>query len=254
MRAIGFAEKFYTLWDIRVDQNYFTDAYGNHHLSNTTTYYTYLKNISTDRDKALQMYPELSINEELRGKSRDWYEKSEDLTPHILKFGKHCGKSIHELVELDFGYLLWLRENGRWALRQLIEQMPEILAHDEKVAADKAAKMASYVRATDGVQEVAFAFNPRKINVEENPWLPEIDELLSNTPNGYIAESMMGDSARLFVIFPNGKRVESMYPYNMVEIAGKMTKTKNKAFTLNLKIEITLASEYGVTQFATINQ
>jgi hypothetical protein len=251
MKAIGFAEKFYTLWDIRIDNNHITDVHGNHHLSHTTTYYTYIKNISMERDKVIELYPNLSIDENLRGKSRDWFVKSEDLAPHILKFGKYRGTSVQEVAAKDFPYLLWLAENANHGIRTIIDELPEYIAHVEKIKAERIAKENSYVRLDSGVHEVTFTYNPHAIDISESR-LPEIDELLAKTPNGYLAQSDINENTRLYVIFPIGKHVNSLYPYNMVEIHGKMVKTKNKTFSLNLNIELTFSSEYGVTQYATI--
>ena len=251
MKAIGFANKFYTLWDIRKDTTYFTDSYGKHWPYREVTFYTYIKNISFDLEKAKEAYPEACVIEELRGKCRDWSKKSEDLTPEILKFGKYCGKSISEVADIDFDYLLWLRGNSRGGLARLIEQLPEIQEYDQRKERERIEKEASHFRFKDGEYEITFEKNPSEINVSENPWLPEIDELLLKTSGNYLTFSRI-DETLLYVIFPIGKRVQSLYPYNMVEINGKMTKTKNKTFKLNLKIELTLASEYGVTQFATV--
>ena len=68
-QAIGFANKFYTLWTIRKDDNFFQDAYGNARCVGSTIHYTYHKNISTDINKVKELFPNLEVYEDLHGKS-----------------------------------------------------------------------------------------------------------------------------------------------------------------------------------------
>ena len=67
MEAIGFANKYYTLWQIdtytrtiRVGQN------------EEVTRYAYIKNISFDRETAFAKYPNAKFIEDLRGKTQSW--------------------------------------------------------------------------------------------------------------------------------------------------------------------------------------
>ena len=98
MLKIGFATEFYTLWDVTTEPKYFTDSYGNHWLQGENTYFGYIQNISKDLSTVKTKYPDLEIDEDLRGKNRSWSRSTEeDLTPQILKFGKYYGKSIQEV-------------------------------------------------------------------------------------------------------------------------------------------------------------
>ena len=65
--AIGFANKFYTLWQISEE----TKPLGNGR-SYVITHYTYVKNISFDKETALAKYPGATLNENLRGMTRSW--------------------------------------------------------------------------------------------------------------------------------------------------------------------------------------
>ena len=56
--AISFANKFYTLWRV-IEMKY-------------TTTYVFRKNISFSKEKAMALYPDAVINENLRGKSRSF--------------------------------------------------------------------------------------------------------------------------------------------------------------------------------------
>ena len=46
MKLIGFATKYYTLWDYSEEKQYIIDAYGKYHVSGIKQIYHYNKNIS----------------------------------------------------------------------------------------------------------------------------------------------------------------------------------------------------------------
>ena len=130
-QAIGFANKFFTLWSIDTDAVYTTDAYGTHWLTGYNTRYTYYKNISFDLEKAKALYPTLEVQEDLRGKTNSWTtENKEDLCPQILKFGKYYGKDINELLEQDFQYLIWICENKGYSSNgKYAKNLPKLQEH-----------------------------------------------------------------------------------------------------------------------------
>lgn len=101
MNIIGFANQYYTLWDFSNETIYFTDSYGNNHPVRIQTNYYYIKNVSMDLDKVKSLYPELTIDENLKGKNRNFSisNENEDLSPEILKFGKYFGSNINDIVE-----------------------------------------------------------------------------------------------------------------------------------------------------------
>jgi uncharacterized protein (DUF3820 family) len=132
-QAIGFANKFYTLWSIDTQPVYTTDVYGKHWLTSYNTHYTYHKNISFELEKAKALYPLLEVCEDLKGKSESWVSSNtnnEDLCPQIMKFGKYCGKDINELLEQDFQYLIWIYENKGYSSNgQYVKELPKIQEH-----------------------------------------------------------------------------------------------------------------------------
>lgn len=82
MKVIGFATSFYTLWDVTEERLYSTirTANGEVHSPAGTRYHCrYIKNISTDLDKVIELYPDLSIDENLRGKSNSFEYLKGDL-------------------------------------------------------------------------------------------------------------------------------------------------------------------------------
>jgi hypothetical protein len=131
IQAIGFANKFFTLWSIDTEPVYTTDAYGKHWLTGYNTRYTYHKNISFDLEKAKALYPTLEVQEDLRGKTNSWTtENKEDLCPQIMKFGKYYGKDINELLEQDFQYLVWVCENKGYSSNgKYAKNLPKIQEH-----------------------------------------------------------------------------------------------------------------------------
>lgn len=137
IQAIGFANKFFTLWSIDTDPVYTTDAYGKHWLTGYNTCYTYHKNISFDLEKAKALYPTLEVQEDLRGKTNSWTtENKEDLCPQIMKFGKYYGKDINELLEQDFQYLIWICENKGYSSNgKYAKNLPKVQGHFKAIEA-----------------------------------------------------------------------------------------------------------------------
>lgn len=111
--AIGFANKFYTLWDVSSENNYSTTPNGQHYLSSVTTRYTYYQNLSMIEAQAIEKAKErgcknLIPDEELRGRHSSW-ECIKRFKPtyeaHQFTRGKYEGRSILECT--DINYLKW---------------------------------------------------------------------------------------------------------------------------------------------------
>lgn len=130
-QAIGFANKYYTLWSIDTQPVYTTDAYGKHWLTGHETKYHYHQNISFDLEKAKALHPTLEIMEDLKGKTSSWTsENKEDLCPQIMKFGKYFGANIDELLATDFQYIVWICENkGYTSNGKYASALPIVQAH-----------------------------------------------------------------------------------------------------------------------------
>jgi hypothetical protein len=107
MYIIGKSNIYYTLWI--VTPSLITDE------NNVPLYnqYTYLKNISTSRDKAHTMYPELNIDETIHGHSTfvKWNSKPSVKENNIVvdefQFGKYYGRKIDDVMKSDMNYVLW---------------------------------------------------------------------------------------------------------------------------------------------------
>lgn len=100
-QAIGFADKYYTLWSI--DEECYQESNGR---VVKTTRFRYDKNISFDKDTAITKYPNAVFMEELRGKTRSWnYTKTEWSNVDTFRFGKYYGSKIADCT--DNSYLEW---------------------------------------------------------------------------------------------------------------------------------------------------
>ena len=84
--AIGFSNKYYTLWQIEEE----TRPLGNG-CNYVVTHYYYIKNISFDKDKALAKYPNASLDENLRGKTASWSSRPKEVWTNVdvFRFGKY---------------------------------------------------------------------------------------------------------------------------------------------------------------------
>ena len=100
--AIGFANKYYTLWQISEE----TKPLGNGR-SYVITHYTYVKNISFDKETALAKYPGATLNENLRGMTRSWDSAPKEVWDNVdtFRFGKYAYTKIAD--NTDTNYLEW---------------------------------------------------------------------------------------------------------------------------------------------------
>lgn len=105
-QIIGFGGKFYTLWTYNNINNYYVDSYGNSYCTGGVTHYYYLKNISTDLEKVKELYPDLSINDELKGRYGSWEKAIKiELPAHLFPQGFWEEGNI--IMESDNTTALW---------------------------------------------------------------------------------------------------------------------------------------------------
>lgn len=254
---IGFASQYYTLWSYRTETTYVADVYGKHWPSQNYTYYTFHKNISKDLDKVKELYPDVSIDEGLRGQQRSFSVKGKtDLTPELIKFGKYNGYTISEIAEMDFNYLLWLRDNVYGNdVRELINQLPQITEYNEKIRLEEEDKINKIINSflKAGEYTVSFQYNPGGCLTEQGvdisfdykcpPFVKERYDMLIKIKRGdfdtirvepLISQFGYINDERYLIVFPQYKQVNGMYPYKMGYINGKIQKTKGKKFTTQL--------------------
>lgn len=101
--AIGFANKFYTLWSITDE----TKPLGNGH-NYITTHYTFIKNISFDKETALAKYPNATLNENLHGKTISW-NTTKEVWDNVdtFRFGKYKYEKIEDVNDLSYTAWYW---------------------------------------------------------------------------------------------------------------------------------------------------
>lgn len=95
--AIGFSEKFFTLWNM----------FGDEHRQE----FQYIKNISTDINVVKEKYPDVEIDYTLRGTSWIVREKKEQVLYEgdVFQRGKYCQRQIMECK--DYDYMFWYYSN-----------------------------------------------------------------------------------------------------------------------------------------------
>ena len=105
MKAIGFANKFFTLWEITEE----TRSLGNGR-SYIITHYNYIKNISFDRETTEKLYPGVPVDENLKGHSASW-SSTKEVWDNVdtFRFGKYKDNKIDSVT--DNNYLEWYWDN-----------------------------------------------------------------------------------------------------------------------------------------------
>ena len=106
---IGFANKYYTLWQLS-ERLVDTPCGG----CEIVKEYTYVKNISIDEETAKSKYPGVEYDDNLKGKTGSFtiYDKPKkvEYEPNVYHFGKYEGKTFEEVG--DVGYAAWFWNNG----------------------------------------------------------------------------------------------------------------------------------------------
>lgn len=103
MKVIGFAGKYYTLWEVTSSTTDFCN--GKHCIIKS---YTYLQNISFDKEKVFAMYPNIEIDEELRGRTKS-FKSYKEYWDNIdtFRFGKYVGKKITDVNDVHYTVWYW---------------------------------------------------------------------------------------------------------------------------------------------------
>lgn len=249
--AIGFATEFWTLWEIDVEKTYTTDAYGRHWHTGNKVIRTYIKNISTDLNKAIALHPNVPVNEDLRGHTRSWSSsESIDRPANIMWFGKYTGQDIAEIAKTDLPYLLWALENANdGRLKAAIAELPEVIAELAKRADEKTRFFASIPVIGSGEVTVEVTGNPKDNQAPNNGF----------TGPAIIATIGQFNFIHLFVPGKYEGVKEYYYdgmPYYLPIIDGKATRVKGKMMTCDVEVIDTNTVEHGffrgIHQYAVI--
>lgn len=128
--AIGFGGKFYTLWDIRVDTSYYTimTADGEKSFPSSENHScTYIKNVSFDIVKVKEIYPNLEICEDLKGKNGNFdFIKLPILPAIFINKGKNRGTVISQCNDLETLYFSYHNEKEVERLNNIENRLIEL--------------------------------------------------------------------------------------------------------------------------------
>ena len=138
METIGFASKFYTLWD--VDVHTVTNEYGRKGRCVTATF---IKNISIDEQAARAKYPNAPVDMTLRGHSSWRRTEWEPLPSDVFPCGQYMGKPIAECR--DFGYTYWAVDRNM------------LCGESREIAVDALLKSGEYVYYADTLMKADIA-------------------------------------------------------------------------------------------------
>lgn len=243
--VIGFTNKYYTLWSYNTVTNYITIS--DKRLPSTkTTQYTYIKNISINIETVKRLYPNVSIDEGLRGKKRNFVVTENIFPDNVLNFGKYAGTSIDDLFELDFSYIQWLHSNS--SKRGYIEEHPKWIKYQNELAnivRSRNEMMSSFPTEPGCLRFIDNGYVDKFAELYDGDWISDdlncvykvYDfykfSLLRNTPVLMLRDSSDVHNVKI-VIFQNYKRVNGKYPYNMALIGNKYVKMKNNELSSNL--------------------
>lgn len=133
MHKIGFANKFYTLWEVTEMETVAISPYTKKpYVCATRTYYRFIRNLSFDFDKAKVKANTTDYDPTLKGR-KSWYTPYkyipcpiEDLGNDTkIFFGKHNGKTLGEIFTSDRNYFDWLKDNtDNQELKNIMNNLP----------------------------------------------------------------------------------------------------------------------------------
>jgi hypothetical protein len=240
-QIIGFANQFYTLWSVTEEPQYICDSYGKYWLSRVDYKYRYLKNVSKSVDNVKRKYPQLQIDESLRGKCWDFIKNGDDVKPdHIFWKGKYYGRLISEVAESDWQYVLWVHSNIR-KYKKYIEGLPQY----QQYLKEQLVKEQEKQTAIDALKSQIPIGKPIVVNGISNGYnlntCSETEKILSVS---FMVE-IDGMDNRILVVCNDARRVNGLYPYLMPVINGKAQRTKNKSFTI-VPTDVRVFDDYSI--------
>jgi hypothetical protein len=237
---IGFANKFYTLWNVWDETLWVGDAYGKYHPAGVRTHYNYIKNISTSLEKVREFYPDLEIDESLRGLSGSFIidPPKAKLPEEYFSVGKYYGMLIDEVVETDFTYALWAMDN-LYGASDRIKAHPKVVEHFAEIERSKNAEIAALPPINPGDKiKITFesnGYNPSFTDGGKIDWV-EAREYSNDGKQDtcLISGQYMGEKV-VVRITAGIKHVNGMYPYIMPVINGKAQRVKGKELEVEVK-------------------
>lgn len=235
---VGFANQYYTLWSVTEEANYVTDAYGNNWKSQEWSRFTYIKNVSKDLNKVKELYPNIGIDDGLRGKSRSFNgEKKPTLPDGYFWFGKYYGHTIDEVIEKDFNYCLWAIENTHI---KGLKDHPKVLAYFKEQEEAEAKRISEAKPITVGTHTLTFTSNGFNAWWSDNGRISYIEDMGcgEKLDRCHIKAISEGSDINFIVVSQGLKKVYGRFPYMMPMVNGKCQRTRNKTIEVEVyKVE-----------------
>ena len=221
--AIGFANKFYTLWNISEENR----PLGNGH-NYIVTHYTYVKNISFDKETAMAKYPDAVFDENLKGMTKSWNTQKEVWdNVDTFRFGKY---KYEKIDDSDLNYLAWYWDNIDGEHREYVGKILEANGYEIR----------SW-KSTYNNSENFYLVSPEELEMERknNEALNEIETKLNNSETiEFIPEYNPDDEGNCRigdVIYHFNEVKENWYngfTYYLPVVNGKQKRIKNKKLTV----------------------
>lgn len=213
--VIGKANTMYTLWNKTV-------------INSKKYVFSYLKNVSKSLDKVKELYPGLTIDESLRGKTyieRTIDKPMEDVDK--FNYGKYKGELLSSVN--DVGYIIWYLNDNKNSNEAQAEWAKENL-DNVRFYNGWFRSVEEYNQIIERKTKVETIFN--KINAEKSI----ICTAVSNIDcNGFL--NVMYEGVNISVQF-TGETVEYYYlsyEYCLPVIKGKAKRIKNKSIKLAIE-------------------
>ena len=220
--AIGFANKFYTLWQISEE----TRDLGNGH-SYIVTYYNYVKNISFDKETAMAKYPNAVFDENLRGKTQSWNTEKEVWDNiNIYRFGKY---KYEKIDNSDLNYLAWYWDQIYGDHKEYVGEILKANGYEIRTN--------TYTDYYGETRTSTYLISPEELEIERknNEALNEIEKKLQNNEVvEFVSEcnpDVLGDCRIGDIIYHFNEVKENYYQgwmYYLPVINGKQKRIKNK--------------------------
>lgn len=224
--AIGFTNKFYTLWKISEE----TKPLGNGH-NYIVTHYNYIKNISFDKETAIAKYPDAILDENLRGKTASWETKKEVWdNVDTFRFGKY---KYEKIDNMDLNYLSWYWDQIDGDHKEYVGEILKANGYEIRTN--------TYTDYNGGTHTSIYLVSPEVLENERknNKALNEVETKLNNreiiefTPEHN--PDMDGDIRIGDVIYHFNEVKENWYngfDYYLPVVNGKQKRIKNKKLTI----------------------
>ena len=222
--AIGFANKYYTLWQISEE----TRPLGNGR-SYVITHYTYVKNISFDKETALAKYPGAILDENLRGMTASWDSAPKEIWDNVdtFRFGKYAYTKITD--NTDTKYIAWYWEQVSDEHKDFVKEVLKSRGYEVRthnwISYDGTEKTNEYLISPEDLEierEDIKNYNIIKEKVQNN-------EVLTFVPNMNLTDEGEYRDGNILYHFPEVK--ENYYNdwvYYTPVLKGKAKRFKNR--------------------------